>query len=146
MVTPGFGDGPRLREVDRLERKALVSKDRPKLTSDSRRTEDHVRPQQQRGNDSFDAQDVRYRMTTLHVDHRRDDESRLRQVDIIGQRQHEFARHGPRTGPRRSKARSSSRRGLEGKVGVADGGQTLGVRSARRCPPHVGLRRLLAAR
>jgi len=45
-----------------------------------------------------------------------------------------------------TRARSSSRRGLEGKVRIVDGGQTLRVRTAFQCPPDLGLRRFYAAR
>jgi len=77
------GHGLPLGEVDRLEGNAFVWKDRLKLASSSRRTEDHSRPQQQGGSDGFGVQDIQNWMTTLHLDHRRDDEPWLWQTDVI---------------------------------------------------------------
>ena len=80
----GIADGLGLREVDRLERNAFVWKDRLELTLNGRRTENHLRPQQQGGGDGFGIQNIQKRITTLHIDHRRDDESWFRQADVVG--------------------------------------------------------------
>jgi len=76
-VSPNLGHDFCLREVDRLERNALDWKDRLKLSSGGRRTEDHLRPQQQRSRDGLGAQDIQCRMASLHVDHHRDPDPAL---------------------------------------------------------------------
>jgi len=84
IVTPGFGEGGGLRKFDRLKCNALDWKDRPQLTSGSRRTEDHLRPQQQSGGGGFGVQDVQTWMTMMHANHHWDNESRYRQTDVVG--------------------------------------------------------------
>jgi len=84
-----------LRKFDRLIGNALDWKDRLQLTSGRRRTEDHLRPQQQSGGGGFGVQDVQTWMTTIHANHHWENESRDRQTDVVGQFQHVLERRGP---------------------------------------------------